>query len=241
MSLPYQELDYRETPMGALILRRRTLPAGGGDVFEVKLGDDFLMSSQHTAGEIALATLGLNACEHDLPDVVVGGLGLGYTAIAALDHVPRIRSLRVIETFPEVIDWHRRHLVPLGASLTADSRCRLVQADFFALLSAARPCFDTDDPDRKFHAVLLDIDHSPRGVLDPTHAAFYTAEGLSRLSAQLHDGGIFALWSNEPPEPDFLRVMASVFHTAVAHIVEFPNLSKDRVATNTIYVAHAQP
>jgi spermidine synthase len=199
------------------------------------------MSSQHTAGEIALATLGLNACRHEQPDVVVGGLGLGYTAMAALEHMPPVRSLRVIETFPEVIDWHRRHLVPLGAALTGDSRCRFVQANFFALLSGAHPCFDTDEPDRKVHAVLLDIDHSPCGVLDPTHAAFYTTEGLTRLAAQLHDGGVFALWSNEPPAPDFLRVMESVFHTAAAHVVEFPNLSRDRVAANTIYVARTGP
>jgi spermidine synthase len=223
--------------MGALILRRRTMPNGGGDVFEVKLGDDFLMSSQHTTGEIALATLGLSACDHELPDVVVGGLGLGYTAMAALEHERRARSLTVIETFPEVIDWHRRHLVPLGAALTADSRCRFVQADFFALLDRPKPCFDKDDPDRKFHAVLLDIDHSPCGVLDPGHAAFYTADGLTRLATQLHDGGVFALWSNEPPDSDFLRVMESVFHSVAAHVVEFPSSLRDRVAANTIYVA----
>jgi len=112
MRLPYEELDYRETPMGALMLRRRALP-GGDDVFEVKLGDDFLMSSQHTAGEIALATFGLDACQHAAPDVVVGGLGLGYTAMAALAHEPRVGSLTVIETFAEVIDCHRRGLDPL--------------------------------------------------------------------------------------------------------------------------------
>jgi spermidine synthase len=237
MSLPYEELDYRNTPMGALILRRRTLPAGGEDVFEVKLGDDFLMSSQHTAGEIALATLGLNACEHHAPDVVVGGLGLGYTAMAALEHEKRVGSLTVIETFAEVIDWHQRRLVPLGGALSADARCRFVQADFFALLSADKPGFDPNDPERRFHAVLLDIDHSPGGVLAPSHAAFYTEAGLTRLAAQLHDGGVFALWSNEPPESDFLRVLERVFPTAAAHVVEFPSALRDRVVVNTVYVA----
>jgi spermidine synthase len=236
MRLPYEELDYRETPMGALMLRRRTLP-GGDDVFEVKLGDDFLMSSQHTAGEIALATLGLEACQHAAPDVVVGGLGLGYTAMAALSHEPRVGSLTVIETFAEVIDWHRRGLVPAGSVLNADDRCRLVQADFFALLSAATPSFDASDPDRKLHAVLLDIDHSPTGVLDPTHAPFYTALGLAKLAAQLHPNGVFALWSNDPPEQDFLDVLKSVFVSTHAHIVEFPNAAQDGVAANTIYVA----
>jgi spermidine synthase len=237
VSLPYEELDYRDTPTGALVLRRRRM--SGVEIFEVKLGDDFLMSSQFTAGEIALANLGLAACHHEAPDVIVGGLGLGYTAMAVLEHVPSVHSLTVIERFAEVIDWHRRHLVPLGGALTGDARCRFLQADFFALLRGSKPCFDAGDPDRKVHAVLLDIDHSPCGLLDPTHGAFYTVAGLKRLATQLHGGGVFALWSNEPPEGDFLGAMERVFQSASAHVVEFSNAGQDRTASNTIYVGRA--
>jgi hypothetical protein len=73
MSLDFEELDYRPTPIGALSLRRRRKLKLGMDVFEIKLGDEFLMSSLFTASEIALARLGLaELSEHGL-DVVVGG------------------------------------------------------------------------------------------------------------------------------------------------------------------------
>jgi spermidine synthase len=72
--------------MGALSLRRRRDLRSGGDIYEIKLNDGFLMSSLFTASEIALARLGLAALSGTSLDVVVGGLGLGYTARAALEH-----------------------------------------------------------------------------------------------------------------------------------------------------------
>jgi hypothetical protein len=59
MSSYFEELDYRPTPIGALSLRRRRELSLGVDVFEIKLGDKYLMSSLFTASEIALARLGL--------------------------------------------------------------------------------------------------------------------------------------------------------------------------------------
>ncbi len=108
--------------------------------------------------------------------MVVGGLGLGYTAQTVLEN-PQVRSLVVVEALPEVIEWHQRGLVPVGPVLTADPRCRLVHGDFFAL--AASPGLDPDDPERRFDAVVVDIDHSPRHLLHPSHAGFYAADGLA--------------------------------------------------------------
>src|SRR4030088_3459450 len=86
MSKLFEELDYRPTPIGALSLRRRRELTLGVDVFEIKLGDEFLMSSLFTASEVALARLGLANLSGEGLDVVVGGLGLGYTAKAVLEH-----------------------------------------------------------------------------------------------------------------------------------------------------------
>src|SRR5476651_405395 len=92
----FEELDYQETPIGGLSLRRRRELTLGIDVFEIKLGDDFLMSSLFTASEIALAQLGLTELSGDHLDVVVGGLGLGYTAQSVLEH-KQVASLVVVE------------------------------------------------------------------------------------------------------------------------------------------------
>jgi spermidine synthase len=153
-----------------------------------------------------------------------------------LNH-PALRSLMVIEAIPEVIDWHRRGLVPLGRELSADPRCRLVEGDFFALARTAAPGFDAGSPGARFHAVLLDIDHAPDHFLDPSHADFYEPDGLRRIAAHLHDGGVFALWSNDLPDNDFLQTLSSVFPGSAAHVVRFYNALQKREAENTVYVA----
>jgi spermidine synthase len=235
MSARFEELDWRQTPMGAISLRRRWDPSLDTEVYEVKLDDDFLMSSVFTAGEIALARLALEELPGADLDVVVGGLGLGYTAQRVLED-PRVRSLTVVEALGEVIGWHERELLPLSPALAADRRCRLVHGDFFALV-AGTTGLDPQAEGRRFDGVLVDIDHSPRHVLHPRHAAFYGPEGLRRVAGWLHPGGVFALWSNDPPDEEFGAVLAQVFARHEAHVVEFDNPLQGRKAANTVYVA----
>jgi hypothetical protein len=134
MKVEFEELDFQQTPLGDISLRRRSeLRLAGKIVYEVKLGDEFLMSSLFTDAEIQLAKLGLAALEGSDLDIVVGGLGLGYTAAAALED-SSVGSLTVVEVMEAVIDWHRRGLVPLGKELVSDPRCTLVHAEFTRLL-----------------------------------------------------------------------------------------------------------
>jgi spermidine synthase len=236
MSKDFEELDYRETELGELVLRRRRmLSLGGIDVFEVKLGEAFLMSSLFHEVEEKLAHLGLGELEGDRWDVVVGGLGLGYTAGAALEH-REVASLLIVDALEPVIEWHRQGLVPLGERLTQDPRTRMVQADFFECAQSPEG-FDPERPGRRFHAVLLDIDHSPRELLHPRNASFYRADGLRALAAHLHPGGVFALWSDDPPEEEFLELLGSAFATARAHVVTFPNPLTEADSASTVYVA----
>ncbi|MCT2589958.1 spermidine synthase [Streptomyces sp. N2-109] len=235
MRARFEEIDWQPTPMGEISLRRRADPSSGEQVYEVKLGDEFLMSSMFTAGEIALARLGLAQAAGGELDVVVGGLGLGYTADAVLDDT-RVRSLTVVEALGEVIGWHERGLVPLGERLAEDARCRFVHGDFFAM--ATHPDgLDPDTAGRRFHAVLLDVDHSPEHVLHPSHASLYRPEGLRALAERLYPGGVFALWSNDPPEERFSAVLAEVFAESEARVVTFANPLQEGTATNTVYVA----
>lgn len=232
-SMSVKELGYQKTPLGDLTLRRRLEPRlDGREVFEVKLGDEYLMSSLFTESERQLAKLGLASLAGDL-DVVIGGLGLGYTAAEALKH-ESVRRLLVIDLFQAVIDWHRDGLVPLGACITGDDRCDLRQGDFFQL---ARSGFDASDPDRKFDAVLLDIDHSPEHFLDRGNQSLYTSEGLASVRSQLKPGGCFALWSNDPSNDAFTGRLSAVFRSATAHDIEFINPYTNAVSVNSVYVA----
>jgi spermidine synthase len=183
VSRRFEELAWEHTHMGDISLRRRMDPA---------------LSSLFTTGELELARRGLAPLPGTSLDVVVGGLGLGYTARTVLED-PRVGSLVVVEALDEVIGWHRRGLLPFATTVSTDPRCRLAHGDLFAL-STGTGGLDPERPDRRFHAILVDIDHSPSHLLHPDHAAFYARQGLQRLAGHLHPGGVFGQWSNDPPE-----------------------------------------
>ncbi|MDI1460775.1 spermidine synthase [Catellatospora sp. KI3] len=240
MGLRFQELGWRQTPMGQISLRRRWDPQFETEVYEVKLDDDFLMSSLFTVAEVEVARLALAELSPadfgaEALDVAVGGLGLGFTALTVLED-DRVGSLLVVDALADVIEWHEQGLIPAGATLTADPRCRLVTGDFFALTAGADG-LDPQSPGRLFHAIVVDIDHSPSHLLHPSHADFYQPAGLRRLAERLHPGGVFTLWSNDPPEDDFTARLAEVFTEVRADVIAFANPLQDRDSTNTVYLA----
>ena len=236
MTFEFKELDYQVTPLGEISLRRRAEPRLDGKVlYEVKLGDEFLMSSLFTEAEVQLAKLGIAAVDFPDLDIVVGGLGLGYTAAAALEE-PAVRSVTVVEVMEPVIDWHRRSLVPMGANLVSDVRCTLIHDDFFALATSPGG-FNHADSNKLVHAVLLDIDHSPSHWLNPGNKEFYTVAGLGSLADKIHPGGVFGLWSNDPPDVEFIALLDSIFSTSESHIVTFPNPYTGGESSNTVYLA----
>ncbi len=234
MSALFEELAWAATLIGELSLRRRREPVTGADVYEVKLGDEFLMSSLFTVAEQELARLALARLEGQALRVVVGGLGLGYTARAVLED-DRVAELVVVDLLEPVISWHREHLVPLGEALSADPRCRLVHGDFFAM--AAADGFDSLERQAQVDAVIVDIDHSPQHVLADGNSGFYGYEGTRQMAVHLRPAGTFALWSNDPPDEHYLRVLRSVFTEVSAEVVEFDNPLQNRKASNTIYLA----
>ncbi len=237
MSAMFEEIDSQASPLGEISLRRRRIPAlGDRDIYEVKLGDEFLMSSMFVRAEEALSELGLAAIEGDKLKVVVGGLGLGHTAEAALQD-RRVEELLVIEALEPVISWHRNGKVPLGKTLSEDPRCRFVLGSFFDLAVAEESGFDPEQANKIFDAILLDIDHSPSAFLNSANASFYTPEKLKKMTRQLRDKGVFAMWSNEPEDKTFTALLRQVFVSVECHVVSFYNPFQNCESTNTVYVA----
>ena len=237
MSRFFEELDYQPTAIGPISLRRRRELRLDVDVLEILLGVEHLMSDLFTTSEVALAEYGLGAIADNRPlSVVVGGLGMGFTADAALND-PRIESLIIVEKLAPVIGWHERGLIPLGKRLGDDPKCRFVEGDFFQM-AAGKTGFDPAEPAQKFDAILLDIDHAPDFHLAPAHAGFYQPDGLAQLRQHLTDGGVFALWSNDPPDAAFTARLQSVFQSANAVDVPFFNPLQDREFIQSIYIAH---
>lgn len=235
MSLLFEELDFRPSAIGTLSLRRRRHSILADDIYEIRLDEGYLMSSLFTAGEVALADYALEGFGDDRIRVVVGGLGLGYTAKAALDR-KNVTSLVVVEAIPEVVEWHQRGLLPLGKVLSEDQRSKFVIGNFFEM-SAPGGCFEPESPTRQYDAILVDIDHSPRHLLHPANAAFYDFAGLLAVADKLQAGGVFALWSTDPPDEEFMQRLGIAFPEVRAEVVEFENPYQERPATNTIYIA----
>jgi spermidine synthase len=235
----FEELDFQQTPLGEISLRKRSEPRLDDIIiYEVKMNEEFLMSSLFVEAELQLAHLGLAAVADIFTDklnVIVGGLGLGYTAAAALENTA-VASLKVIDVMPAVIDWHRQGLVPMAEKLTTDSRCELVLADFFALATAKTAGFGEANQDQKVHAVLLDIDHSPSFWLNEGNSTFYTEQGLQAMADKILTGGVFGLWSDEKPDDKFVKLLEKVFFSVESHIVTFPNPYTQKESTNTVYL-----
>jgi len=163
VSARFEELDWRPTRLGEISLRRRFEPTLQADIYEARLGDEFLMSSAFTVAEVAL------------------------------------------------------------------------EGDFFAMIASGSR-FGPDTLGRH-DAILVDIDHTPRHVLHPGHAGFYELPGQRRLADRLEPGGVYALWSDDPPDEGYIAVLEDVFASCEAHVVRFANPLTGGQAANTVYIA----
>ncbi|QDV53196.1 polyamine aminopropyltransferase [Gimesia fumaroli] len=183
----FEILACEPTELGILCLRRRELLCEPGTIVtEVTLDHEFLMSSYLTASEKALSEISLQMHSGSRLRVLVGGLGLGYTAWTAQES-DQVSQCEVIEFLPQVLSWLEQGLVPLSDKLNADNRLKVTQGDIYQQLASP--------PEQKYDLILIDVDHSPDERLDKASGKFYTADGLQRAKLHLEADGILGVWS----------------------------------------------
>ncbi len=221
-------LAYEANPLGMICLRRRGLRSEPGTVVtEITLDHQFLMSSHNTVSECALATQALGLHGGAGLQVLVGGLGLGYTARAALGS-DRVAQVEVVELLPQVIDWFERRLLPLADELRADPRFAVSQGDVYARLSLP--------PLRQHDLILIDVDHSPSERLADANGSFYGEEGLGRARQHLAPEGVLGVWSYAE-SPVFEAALRAVFRDVRVEAVRFQNRVLEEPETNWLYFA----
>lgn len=221
--LEFEVLEHAESPIGVLILRERTVPVPG--VIELTLEHQLLMSSAVTVSERELATRAIAMHGGANLEVFVGGLGLGYTAKAALDS-DRVTRVDVVELVQGIIDWVVKGVIPLGKELMADPRFHPIADDVFARLRG--------EPDRTYDLILIDVDHSPDDRLGEPSDSFYGRDSLALVARHLRPGGVFALWSTSE-SPRFETELRHAFADVRVESVEFFNETIERQETNWLF------
>ena len=207
--IPWEVLGEAAAPDGTtLTLMRR------GHEYVILANGKSLMSNRMHGSEEALATFGLKSLPSsakgaDAPRVLVGGLGMGYTLRATLDHLPPAASIDVAELLPAVIEWNRGPLGPLASHPLADRRVRVIQGDVAATLRANPGAFD---------AVLLDVDNGPVAFTTEFNGGLYANAGIANARAALKPGGTLAVWSAWDDRKFEQRLRYAGFTVTVEHV-----------------------
>ena len=221
-------LAYEDSSLGLLCLRRRELLSQPGTIVtEVTLNHEFLMSSLYTESERALARIALDMHSgHDLR-VLVGGLGLGYTAHEALQCC-RVAQVNVVELLPQVVAWMRSGLVPLAPELCEEPRFSTVTGDVYQQLA--------EEPTRECDLILIDVDHSPDDRLGDQSWPFYTESGLLAAKKHLATDGILGVWSYAENSP-FATALRSTFDEVRVEPVTHWNAMVQEAHTDWLFFA----
>lgn len=182
--LPLELIDTAEIPGGGqLRLMRR------GRDFSILFGRNELMSSRVRGSEEALATLASQRLRSQNPQMLIGGLGMGFTLGAALAALPASAAIIVAELVPQVVTWAKGPLAHLFGNNLTDRRVSVEVRDVHDVIGGASA---------RFHAILLDVDNGPDGLIHAGNDRLYGSQGLRAARAALKPGGVLAIWSAYP-------------------------------------------
>lgn len=196
--IPWEQLDRTILPDGGeLKLARR------GDEFSIRLAGSELMNSRLTGSEEALATLACGRiANRQTPDVLIGGLGMGFTLRAALGALRSDARIVVAELLPALVGWARGPMLELFAGSLDDPRVAVEVSDVARLIDGAAGRWD---------AILLDVDNGPEGLTQVANDGLYGLAGLTVARRALKPGGVLAVWSEKPDEAFVGRMKRSGF------------------------------
>ena len=197
-------------PRGEVVLRRRR--SEGRNVEELIINGVFAMDSSETSTERLLAQL---AVPSDYTQrVLVGGLGLGYTAAAIA--AKQVNLIDVVEIEECLIGWAQQEVTATLAKVASDPRIRLHAADIRFVLDGS-----SQGLARPWDAIVLDVDNGPDFLIYGENSGLYTEASLRAAYAQLASSGILAIWCQRPAPP-LLAALQRVSPSACEHVIEVP-------------------
>ena len=194
-----------------VLLDSTQVPDNGGELRLYQRGDDFsirvvglggeLMNSRMHGSEDALAELTcarLVDCSNSR--LLIGGLGMGFTLAAALQHIGDQAQVVVAELVPAVVAWNRGPLGEHAGHPLQDPRVTVREGDVARILDSEQQAYD---------AILLDVDNGPEGLTHKKNDWLYSEDGLTAAYTALRPQGVLAVWSAGPAD-DFLQRLRKV-------------------------------
>ena len=188
-------------------LGRAPVPGSDGHLELYASKDDFfirtssgieLMSSRKHGSEDVLGSACCEPIAHRTrAQVLIGGLGMGFTLAAALGVLRDDAEVTVAELVPGVVDWNRGPLGERAGRPLDDPRTRVYTGDVADLLRGGS---------RQWDAIALDVDNGPEGLTQDENDWLYAPAGLGAIRASLKPGGCVAFWS-AVPDPAFGRCL----------------------------------
>ena len=221
-----------------------------GQEYVIRAGGLELMSSRRSGSEAALARLAgaaLDAMRPEASDsrrdaesmrsdgngarrILVGGLGMGFTAAAALEAFPHAR-IDVVEIEDRIVDWNRRWLATSSGHPLDDPRLRVLVDDLSNVIEQAA----IGPESGRFEVILLDVDNGPEALSRRRNARLYSSDGLARTARALDPDGVAAYWSASPDDA-FGKRLARAMERVETHRVPARAGSRAR-ARHTIWLA----
>ena len=174
-----------------------------GTEFSIMLGANELMNSRLSGSEEALGTLAcakLASCAN--PNVLIGGLGMGFTLRAVLAELGNDAKITIVELVPAVVAWAKGPMADHHGASLSDPRSNIVIDDVAALIRNYGAGYD---------AILLDVDNGPDGLTKGANDHLYSTGGLGRILSALRVGGVLAIWSAAPDRAFTNRLSAAGF------------------------------
>jgi spermidine synthase len=224
--------DPGPVPSGREVIARVTTPTGEwqlqrrGDHYEIISNGVFLMASYNRESDRQLARLALARLEGGGLRVLVGGLGIGFTAQATLED-PRVTRVDVVEIEPLVAMWQREYFARLTGSPQDDPRFHLIEADLSAMIL----------PPQAYDAILLDTDNGPAWLVRENNRQLYAPSGVGAFLKALRPGGVITFWS-----ADRAMAFAAMLGRLAGRVeeIEVPELiAPDRIGLAWIYLISA--
>lgn len=212
------------TPRGEVALRERA-GEDGSVVHELIVSGVFAMDSADTTTETDLALRSLERVEEP-GRVLVGGLGLGFTAWQVLKD-RRVRDLHVVELEEDLVQWARLGLTPTLGVLARHPRVTL------HVQEASTAITGDSEPEGPWDLVLLDVDNGPSFLVHEDNERLYSSPALSSLLSRVAKGGALAIWAAQR-EPALLATLEGL--TATEEVV-LPVERQGRSLEYALYIA----